>query len=65
MTPDDADKQRKRDEGFAALGDVFPPLWRRLYCNLQSEGFTDKECFVLVQTYIIANGTAPATPPKD
>ncbi len=55
--PDDTSKM---DQSAALLGDILPPLWRRIYIGCVDQGFDESESFKLVQTYILGqnpNGT--------
>lgn len=51
---DEMKRQAEFDQAMASIGDSFPPLWRRLYANLMSEGFTDRESFELLKVYILS-----------
>lgn len=43
------------DQAVATVGDMWPPLWRRIYDNLLSEGFTEQQAMSLLKTYIMAS----------
>jgi hypothetical protein len=46
--------QARLEQNMARFGDIFPPLWMRMYRNLQSSGFSEAQAFDLLQTYILA-----------
>ena len=56
MTPEEAARQRALDEGFTAISERLPILWRRLYERTKEEGFSANEAFLILQTYIMSQG---------
>jgi hypothetical protein len=54
MTPEQAKLQAQIDQGFTLITGNFPPLWRKLYTNLVSEGFNEVQALALVKAYILS-----------
>ncbi|KKM86805.1 hypothetical protein LCGC14_1275260 [marine sediment metagenome] len=60
MNSDDRMKPRQAidlhdlEQSIAVMGDMFPPLWRKMYTRSIEEGFTEEQAFALVQTYILS-----------
>ena len=36
------------------MADLMPPVWKRLYDNLEAMGFTEEEAMKLLQTFILS-----------
>jgi hypothetical protein len=49
-----AQNQAKMDQATAMLGDVMPPIWRRMFENSVEAGFSEEQAMSLVKTYILA-----------
>lgn len=45
------------DQASAAMVEMLPPLWRRLYQKCIEVGFTETASLQLVKTYILSAGT--------
>lgn len=61
MSDFDKTKDLQRlEQGFATLGDIYPPLWRRMYGNCISEGFSEMQAMELVKTWILSQGSGGA-----
>jgi len=55
MSGEDYDKVRddqKLDQEFARMADMLPPVWWRMYKNLQTAGFTKFEAMDLLKMFI-------------
>lgn len=50
------------DQALRLAADSMPPLWRRLYHNCVSEGFTEDQAMQLVKTFIISQGIGDKKP---
>lgn len=48
----DGEEISKFDQDAAFLGDVLPPLWKRLYDRCLEVGFSEEQAFLLVRTYV-------------
>lgn len=57
------EQQRQLDTSMAFVGDHLPPLWKRLYDNLMTEGFKDHEALDILKTYIISQGSGDKKAP--
>lgn len=53
MTPEEAQKQRQRDEALSIITDHYPSHWRGLYVKCIEEGFDNFQALSLVKTYIL------------
>ncbi len=51
----DGKKQAEFDQASAALTEMLPSMWRRLYLKLIDEGFIQSEAFELLKTYVTAS----------
>ncbi len=57
---DDDDAERRRqvqtsqsiEQGMAFIGNSLPPLWRRIYVNCISEGFSESQAMELLKVYV-------------
>lgn len=47
-------QRAEMDQATAFLGDILPCLWRRLYRNCVTEGFSDVQALELVKTFIMS-----------
>lgn len=53
------------DQASAAIADVLPPMWHRLFESCRTAGFDELQSFRLVQTHILANsGSTIIMPPS-
>jgi len=54
MSADDdfVKKQAKLDQDVTLITDNLPPMWRNLYTKCIKEGFTEKQSFELLKTFI-------------
>jgi len=43
----------KMDQDREVLGELLPPLWRKLFTGCRREGFSKRESLTLVQTFIM------------
>ena len=43
------------EQALAYLGEMYPPLWRKLYLGCIEEEFSEEESFTLLKVYIRAN----------
>ncbi len=50
----DPKKRSEMDQAQAFLGELYPPLWRKLYLGCVEEGFSEDQAFRLLRTYIRA-----------
>lgn len=48
-------QQRAFDNASMTVGEGLPPLWWRMYSNLQTEGFTEPQSFELLKHFIAAS----------
>lgn len=51
---DKAKRQREFDEGITHMTKTFPMIWRRMYEECKSNGFTEDQAMSLVRTYILS-----------
>lgn len=51
ISPED---RAKLDQACALLADTFPSMWKRLYDNLITEGFNEKQAIEILFTVITA-----------
>jgi hypothetical protein len=63
----DPKKIAELEQGMALLTEVYPRMCWNLYVAMQENGFTKQEAFVLVQTYLLSQGSGcvlfPQQPP--
>lgn len=55
----------ENDQVAASIRDQFPPVWWGLYTGCMERGFTEKQAFALVTTFILSNnpnGIRPDNP---
>lgn len=50
----DAKQRAEIDQAMAAMVEMFPPLWRRLYEGCKAEGFSEVDSLSLLKTYILS-----------
>lgn len=53
----DPKKVQEMDQTLATFTEFFPQLWHGLYEGLQREGFNADTALILLQTYIISQGS--------
>lgn len=53
---DKAKQLQALEQALAMMAENFPPMWWRMYRNLQTEGFDEKQAFSIILT--IVNGVA-------
>ncbi len=56
MTPMDDSQKASLDQQAAMIGDMLPPLWRRIYLGCIEQGFSDVDSLRLVIAYIAQSG---------
>lgn len=44
------------DQALATISENFPPMWRRMFENFKTEGFTEEQALRLVCTHVHAVG---------
>lgn len=49
---DKTNQLHELEQALATLAENCPPMWHRLYINMQSEGFTKDEAFKLLVAYV-------------
>lgn len=47
-------EQSDFEQSVAAIAESYPPMWRRMYLNLLSEGFSKDESMDLLKTFILS-----------
>lgn len=50
-------EMQKLEQCSATVGDMYPPLWRRIYVNLLSEGFNKQQAMSILKVYILAQNS--------